>query len=171
MEETDWKQGGLTYRYPKKIQPREGDFVEMPAVIKLSSDISFEEYCKEVLRFIKELESSGKLTDYNQLAFLFRSVKNKRVLALANFLEENGISVFSPRSALFFEREEIQLLMGAIIFIFPNLFEDLNQRSSCSSVPRIRGAAQNRGLCWHRWHRVSSHSFCPHPRYPPPSTI
>ncbi|HET6991083.1 MAG TPA: PD-(D/E)XK nuclease family protein, partial [Bacteroidia bacterium] len=33
--------------------------------------------------------------------------------------------IFSPRSALFFDREEVKLILGALIFIFPNLFEDL----------------------------------------------
>jgi site-specific recombinase XerD len=45
----------------------------------------------EVLNFIKSLQESGTLTDYNQIAFLFKSVKNERVIELANFLEENGI--------------------------------------------------------------------------------
>ena len=125
MNEIDWNEGNKCFRYPKTIKPRVSDFPTLPAVIKLSNDISFEEYCVDVLKFIKELEASGKLTDYNQIAFLFKSVKNEKVLALANYLEKHGISVFSPRSALFFEREEVRLLLGAIIFIFPNLFEDL----------------------------------------------
>ena len=36
---------------------------------------------------INQLKESGKITDYNQLAFLFSSVKHSRVTALANFLE------------------------------------------------------------------------------------
>lgn len=107
MNEIDWTDGIKTYRYQKTIQPRKGEFPTLPAVIKLSKNISFDEYCKEVLEFIKKLETSGTLTNYNQIAFLFKSVKNEKVLALASYLEENGISVFSPRSALFFEREEV----------------------------------------------------------------
>ena len=132
MNEIGWEEGNNKFRYPKTIQPREGDFPTLPAVIKLSNDISFEEYCKEVLKFVKKLETSGKLTNYNQIAFLFKSVKNDKVLALANYLEENGISVFSPRSALFFEREEVQLILGAIIFIFPNLFDQLKWNDSAT---------------------------------------
>ena len=37
------------------------------------------------------------ITDLNQIAFLFHSVKNKNVVQLVRYLEENGIGVFSPR--------------------------------------------------------------------------
>lgn len=125
MDEISWEKNDRTYRYAKKIKPRDDVFNKTPSVIKVSSKGTFEDYCNEVLEFIHSLKKSGKLTDYNQLAFLFKSVKNDKVLSLAKFLEDNGINVFSPRSALFFDREEVQLLFGAIIFIFPNLFEDL----------------------------------------------
>lgn len=125
MKELVWKEGDKEFRYSKTIQPQKANFIDNPSVIKVSHDGSKEGYFKEVLQFIKLLEKKGVLKDYNQIAFLFRSVRNENVIALANYLERNGISVFSPRSALFFERDEVQLLLGAIIFIFPNLFEDL----------------------------------------------
>lgn len=125
MSQLDWTDGTKRFRYPKIIKPRKDKFPNSPSVIKISNDVSFEEYCEEVLNFIRTLKGNGTLTNYNQIAFLFKSVKNDNVIALANFLETNGINVFSPRSALFFEREEVQLLFGAIIFIFPSLFDDL----------------------------------------------
>jgi DNA helicase-2/ATP-dependent DNA helicase PcrA len=132
MEQQDWSEGTTQFRYPKTIQPRNDKFPKSASVIRVSSDVSFEDYCNEVLNFIKSLQESGTLTDYNQIAFLFKSVKNERVIELATFLEENGINVFSPRSALFFEREEVQLLFGAIIFIFPNLFTDLKWKDDAN---------------------------------------
>jgi DNA helicase-2/ATP-dependent DNA helicase PcrA len=60
------------------------------------------------------------LTNLNQIAFLFRSVKNKKAVALAEFLEENNIPVYSPRSNMFFDREEVRLILGALIFLFRN---------------------------------------------------
>lgn len=121
----NWKQGGQSYRYEKNIVARPGDFPTVPAVIKVSAEGSQLNYFEEVLAFIKKLETRGDLKDYNQIAFLFRSVKNTQVIDLANYLEEQGIQVFSPRSALFFQREEIRLLIGALVFIFPNLFQTL----------------------------------------------
>ena len=125
MKNCDWKDGDVQYRFDKEIKPREDIFPDIKAVIKLGNNGTWEDYYEEVYEFICYLESSGKLTDYNQIAFLFKSVKNERVIALAHYLEERAIPIFSPRSALFFEREEVQLLLGALIFIFPNLFENL----------------------------------------------
>jgi DNA helicase II / ATP-dependent DNA helicase PcrA len=132
MNELNWKEGKTMFRFPKTIEAREATFIDNPSVIKVSNDGSQDDYHKEVLAFIRHLEAKGVLKDHNQIAFLFRSVKNEKVIDLANYLEENGINVFSPRSALFFEREEIQLLMGAIIFIFPNLFEDLKWKEDAT---------------------------------------
>lgn len=128
MQQTSWTEEGKMFRFPKVIKPREGEFTDNPSVIKVSAFGSISTYYDEVYQFIKTLEEKGKITDYNQIAFLFRSVRHKDVIGLAGYLEDKGIKIFSPRSALFFEREEIQLLLGAIIFIFPNLFEDLKWR-------------------------------------------
>jgi DNA helicase-2/ATP-dependent DNA helicase PcrA len=132
MQEQDWTDNGQNFRYDKNIIPSEDVFDDYPAVLKVSSDGDFETYCDEILKFIQDARLRGNLKDYNQIAFLFRSVKNEKVIALAKYLEAQGIPVFSPRSSLFFEREEIQLLLGALIFVFPNLFEDLKWREDAS---------------------------------------
>ncbi len=126
MNRMDWT-GGTThsFRFDKTIVPRPGHFHASPSVIRVGATGSSERYQEEVLAFIRTLQASGKITDLNQVAMLFRSVKNEQVLALAEFLEANGVPIFSPRSSLFFERSEIKLLLGAIVFIFPKLFDDL----------------------------------------------
>lgn len=101
----DWDR----YRYEKRIIPHEQSKVKSPCVVKLSSKDDPDEWHQRVLDFIHELKDSGKLTDYNQLAFLFNSVKHPRVTALSEFLEKNGINVYSPRSDMFFKREEVML--------------------------------------------------------------
>lgn len=125
MQGCNWKQGGQTFRHPKTIRPHEQNAAAYPGVIKVAAEGSAMNYHEEVYDFLQHLRQTGSLQDYNQAAFLFRSVKNDKVIALADFLEARGIPVFSPRSALFFQREEVQLLLGAVIFIFPNLFESL----------------------------------------------
>jgi DNA helicase-2/ATP-dependent DNA helicase PcrA len=125
MSLNEWSENGTTFRYDKTIQPREEKFIDNPSVIKLGKSGTWEDYYEEVYQFISDLESKQVVTDRNQIAFLFRSVKNENIIGLANYLETKGIQIFSPRSALFFQRKEIQLLLGAIIFIFPTLFEDL----------------------------------------------
>lgn len=110
------------FRYSKEIVPRSGPFPDVPAVLKIT-DATQEGYQRQVLDFLHALRDKGHLTDWNQVAFLFRSVKNPKAVALSRFLESNGIAVYSPRSNQFFEREEIRLMIGAMIFLFPQFPE------------------------------------------------
>ena len=120
MEKRDWTAEGKTFRYEKEIAPStEKDFVEMPTVLKVSGDPDTENWHEEVLAFLYRLKDSGALTDWNQVAFLFSSVRNEKVVALAKALEAGGIPVYSPRSNQFFDRREIRLMIGALIFLFP----------------------------------------------------
>ena len=106
MREPDWVIHNQLYRYDKQIQPRVDDFPDVPTVIKVSG-LSEVDWHEEVLAFLLELKNNGNLTDWNQVAFLFRSVKNDKVIALAQYLEANGISVYSPRSNQFFDRKKL----------------------------------------------------------------
>lgn len=67
-----------------------------------------------IFSFICHLKESGKITDYNQIAFLCGSVKNPTVIELQNYLTEHGIPVYSPRSNRFFDRAEIQAAVGCM---------------------------------------------------------
>ena len=111
----DWDK----YRYPKRIEPYEQSKIESPAVVKLSSVEDEDEWHEKILAFITKLKASGKLDNYNQIAFLFSSVKHERVTRLASFLELNNINVYSPRSDMFFGREEIMMALGTMMLIFP----------------------------------------------------
>ena len=113
------------YRYEKQIVPNSRTVIESPAVVKLFGEDDEDEWHDKILGFIHKLKESGKLTDYNQLAFLFSSVKHPRVTALANFLEKNGINVYSPRSDMFFRREEIMLTIGCLMLMFPKYVSKL----------------------------------------------
>lgn len=117
----DWDK----FRYEKKIIPHKQSEVNSPCVAKLASKDDPDEWHQYVLDFINELKASGKLTDYNQLAFLFSSVKHPRVTALSEFLEKNGINVYSPRSDMFFKRDEIKLLLGCLMLMFPKYVQGL----------------------------------------------
>ncbi len=133
MEELDWEADSKTFRYAKSIVPAaEKDFVEMPTVLKVSGDPDAKNWHEEVLAFLKRLEDSGALTDWNQVAFLFSSVRNEKAVALAKALEADGIPVYSPRSNQFFDREEIRLIIGALIFLFPQFPEVRKWRSDAT---------------------------------------
>ncbi|MCX8999123.1 ATP-dependent helicase [Rhizobiaceae bacterium BDR2-2] len=122
MEGQDWSDGDQSFRFDKAIVPREATFPTVPTAVRLDARDAANEtgnWHAAVLAFLHALRDSGKLSDWNQIAFLFRSVKNDRVVALARFLEGQGVPVYSPRSNMFFEREEIRLMIGALIFLFP----------------------------------------------------
>lgn len=118
MSDQQWTHSGQTFRYTKTIQPQKKDFPTSPTVLRVGSE-SVEQWHEDVLTFLHTLRNEGSLTNWNQVAFLFKSVKNERVIALAEFLEAHDIPVYSPRSNQFFNREEIKLMIGALIFLFP----------------------------------------------------
>jgi DNA helicase-2/ATP-dependent DNA helicase PcrA len=122
MAGQEWTHQGQQFRYHKQIVPRPAEFPPFPAVVRVpaKSDTAWQE---EVLDFLQALRTEGHLADWNQAAFLFRSVKNPKVRALATYLEEHGIPVYSPRANQFFDREEVRLMIGALIFLFPQFFE------------------------------------------------
>lgn len=113
------------FRYDKRIEPHKETTLHSPAVVKLAGVDDVDEWHEKILRFINDLKASGKLTDYNQIAFLFNSVKHPRVTALARFLEENHINVYSPRSDMFFQRDEIRLALGCLMLMFPRYIQGL----------------------------------------------
>ena len=115
-----WTTKDKTFRYEKEIVPNpEKTFVDMPTVLKIPGNPNTDNWHDEVRAFLYHLKDTDTLTDWNQVAFLFRSVQNPKVVALAKALEASGIPVYSPRSNQFFERKEIRLMIGALIFIFP----------------------------------------------------
>jgi DNA helicase II / ATP-dependent DNA helicase PcrA len=120
MRAQEWTHQGQSFRYAKTIAPRPEVFPAVPVVLKLAARAP-DAYQAEVLAFLHALRGAGTLTDWNQVAFLFRSVKHDQVRALATFLEAQDIPVYSPRANQFFEREEIRLLIGALMFLFPQL--------------------------------------------------
>lgn len=122
MEKQNWTVDAQTFRFEKQIVPRAEDFPQVPGVVKVAGT-SQEDYHQQVLQLLHALRDKGHLTDWNQVAFLFRSVKSDKAVALSRFLERNNITVYSPRSNQFFEREEIRLIIGMLIFLFPQFEE------------------------------------------------
>lgn len=133
MDDHDWSAPkGKVFRYVKEMQPCERDFTSVPSVIALNSD-DLDEWPEEVYRFLLNLKKCG-LEDWNQIAFLFRSVNNPNVRNLSNYLESVGIPVYSPRSNMFFDRQEIKLIIGAYLLIFPK-YKDIRQGNSSYENP------------------------------------
>lgn len=118
-EEGEFEWGN--FRFEKTIKPSKPNQVDgVPAVIKVAGQRDLQNWGDNIIDFINTLKANKTITDYNQIAFLFRSVKNERVKALADYLENHGVPVYSPRSDMFFERDEIKLLIGTLLVAFPN---------------------------------------------------
>lgn len=116
------------FRYNKRILPSRVIDKESPTVAKLFSKNNEINWFEDIYQFLRSLETSGKLEDFNQIAFLFNSVKHERVARLANYLESKGINVYSPRSAMFFERNEVKLILGFLMLLFPNYVSKLEKQ-------------------------------------------
>ena len=123
------------FRYPKKIDPFRKSTIQSPAVVKLASKDDPDEWREKIYEFITELKNVGKISDYNQIAFLFSSVKHPRVTELANFLEDKNINVYSPRSDMFFKRDEIRLALGCLLLMFPRYVVGLENGDYTSLQP------------------------------------
>lgn len=121
MQSTDCGRNSFVwdkYRYDKQIVPHEQSQLSSPAVVRVATDDGEEAWQEENLKFIQALLASGKIKDLNQIAFLFNSVKNEKVTKLAQYLEDHGINVYSPRSDMFFERSEIRMMLGCLLLCF-----------------------------------------------------
>lgn len=127
------------FRFKKEIEPALKHSVNSSSVIKVSGENFDEEWYNEVFKFINKLKKNNKITDYNQIAFLFKSVKGERVTKLANFLEKNGINVYSPRSDMFFKRDEIKIAIAIIILLFPTYVNKLNNDEFKYLSKELRG--------------------------------
>lgn len=116
---------GSDYRYEKKIIPNRIEDLGTPTAIRLEGE-NVDDWCEKIYQFILNLKTKSLISDYNQIAFLFKGVRNfgaqsqSKANILSNYLEKNGINVYSPRSDLFFERDIIKLFFGLFLLLFPN---------------------------------------------------
>lgn len=105
------------YRYPKKIIPGRDPLFDGHSVYTCGGN-SVEDEKTALLSMLRKLKANGNISDYNQIAFLFRSVKSEEAIEIGEYLEANGIPIYSPRSDMFFERQEVKQMLGSLIFCF-----------------------------------------------------
>lgn len=131
------REGDPPYRVEKSIRPRDSAFPNVPAVLKLGGRADNEEWHAQVLDTLEDLRSSGAIEDWNQVAFLFSSVRSDLAVDLAAALDRAGIPVYAPRSGMYFERPEIMLVVGAFLTMFPQAFDLLRNNWKGASDPPI----------------------------------
>ena len=113
-----------TFRHDKNLEAYRKS--NNTSVFRLAGFQDVEEWHEKILNFIRHLKDTGRISNYNQIAFLFKSVKISRVQSLINYLESNNINVYSPRSDMFFDRGEVKFAIGCLISMFPKYLTALN---------------------------------------------
>ena len=129
MLEEDWDgDNDKKFRFEKKVvsgkEPHEHG--EYPSVLTVSAQ-GDELWANDVVSFLKKLKNKGRVTDWNQIVFLFKSVKGDHAKNLARILEDEGINVYTPRSSMFFDRIEIKLALGAICTVLHRYYQSPNE--------------------------------------------
>jgi len=119
---TDWRKasGNGYYRVmDKNIRPKNQE--NFPAVVKTPKG-QRENVCAEIAQFVFDLKHSGKINDYNQVAFLFPSLKSDghkttKVEEFENALNALGIQIFAPRAGRFLDVPEAVQVFGLMFTI------------------------------------------------------
>ena len=112
------------FRYPKNIRAGKEAAALSASVFSCRGE-GIEAEAAELLRFVRRLLENGNITDLNQVAFLFSSVKSEETTQIGRYFEANGVPVYSPRSDMFFERREVREILGCLMMCFQSYFVDL----------------------------------------------
>ena len=122
------------YRYTKNIIAAKNPLVKGATVYSCGGD-SIDTEKEELYQLVRNLMQNGNISDYNQIAFLFRSVKSDEATRIGEYMEENGIPVYSPRSDLYFDRTEVKQLLGCLIMCFQSYMVDLKKNMFIHIIP------------------------------------
>lgn len=122
------------YRYPKQIYTSKKETYSSVYTCKGTYD---EPARVKLAEMIKRMKQNGTVTDYNQIVFLFKSVRNDEAKKTAEFLEESGIPVYTPRSKLYFERAEVRQIIGCLICCFRTFTCFLKQQKDDDKPSKI----------------------------------
>ena len=121
-----WKKA----RYDKKIKSETA--TNTPSVFKLVREDK-DSWYESVYNMIHELKSTGKITDYNQVAFLVSASKPfdepDRYTELIKYLEKHDIPTYAPRFGLYYERIEIRELIGCLLKTYPTFLASVNSNA------------------------------------------
>ena len=119
-----WKREDGQYLRYLKGEMKSGTPGGKPSVIRITAP-DFNTWRKRVTQFVLYLKENQYISDYNQVAFLWSSVKNGTAQDLQKTLEQQGVPVYAPRAGHFFQRKEVMLLLGCLLYLFPQFSEHI----------------------------------------------
>ena len=109
----------ISYRVEKQLMPNRDNSGGPSVVISRSeSDLGI---CEEIADFVKNLIDQKIVSDPNQIAFLFPSLKTDAVQMLETELEARDLKVYAPRANKFLNVEEAVEMFGVFSLIFGRL--------------------------------------------------
>lgn len=115
------------FRKEKEIVPPENKvFFDTAGVIRVSGEVESKFY-ENIYLFLRQLKGTKKITNYNQVVFLFKSLQTPTVTNLKKYLISKGIPIYSPRSKNFFQREDIKIVIATILVFYPQTEEFLKK--------------------------------------------
>jgi len=116
MELEEWEENGRTYRIKNKnITANSADTGD---AVVITQNESPEESFKKIAETVKGLIDTKKVSDPNQIAFLFPSLKTDKVKIAIRALESAGLKVYAPRAGNLLDTEESRQIFGILIRIF-----------------------------------------------------
>lgn len=126
MKKAEWN----NFRHEKVLRAFSKNISGEQRVLKVAGEQTLENWYNEIFKFISYLKNEEIITDYNQVAFLFKSVKSPKIIELYKFLEVNGIPVYSPRAGIFFDRYEVKAMLGGLLGTFPQIVNKILEKES-----------------------------------------
>lgn len=118
MDWEDWSHddpnSNKEYRIAKEIAAHRQD--KKPAVVA-STAATPDKVAAEIATLVDDLLRNKKVTDPNQIAFLFPSLKAACVEKMQAALEAKGLKVYAPRAGRFLELPEITDFFGIVVQI------------------------------------------------------
>lgn len=115
----DWSKGpgkkGAYRVESKKIVANSKD--DAPAVVA-SAPAHPDDVCAEVAALIRRLLDEGKVSDPNQVAFLYPSLKSEQVKRMITALEKKDLEVYAPRAGQFLDVPEALDMFGVLLVLF-----------------------------------------------------
>ncbi|REK76090.1 hypothetical protein [Paenibacillus paeoniae] len=114
-------EGRYSNRLEKSNKP---DNRKTSRVIKLVGNRDERRWHGEVYQFLRHIMEQGIISDWNQVAFLFRSVRSPEVMRLADYMEKQGIPVFAPTRNAYFDRPEVQLALGTFGVLLSQMVDE-----------------------------------------------
>ena len=115
----DWrKEPGKKGAYriaSKKIVAHSKD--DTPAVVA-SAPAHPNDVCAEVAGLVRRLLDEGKISDPNQVAFLYPSLKSEQVQRMIAALKEKELEVYAPRAGQFLDVPEALDMFGVLLVLF-----------------------------------------------------